>query len=147
MSGRSDDAKEAKDIVYTGKEPFEKFDRQVNRWARRRFKGLHGHIWVGWTPMIVEMNSVQRCREIWRCLLKVSPKYATEAWKNEEEYSVERAKEWWSEAQLDLYEYLDEHTDGDANDRLAIDGVFERHKMMLELQGGRQGQRHQAQAA
>ena len=31
MSGRSDDAKEAKDIVYTGKEqPFEKFDRQVN---------------------------------------------------------------------------------------------------------------------
>ena len=40
MSGRSDDAKEAKDIVYTGKEPFEKFDRQVNRWARRRFKGL-----------------------------------------------------------------------------------------------------------
>ena len=73
MSGRSDDAKEAKDIVYTGKEPFEKFDRQVNRWARRRFKGLHGHIWVGWTPMIVEMNSVQRCREIWRCLLKVSP--------------------------------------------------------------------------
>ena len=91
MSGRNDDAKEAKDIVYTGKEPFEKFDRQVNRWARRRFKGLHGHIWVGWTPMIVEMNSVQRCREIWRCLLKVSPKYATEAWKNEEEYSVEQS--------------------------------------------------------
>ena len=28
MSGRSDDAKEARDMVYTGKEPFEKFDRQ-----------------------------------------------------------------------------------------------------------------------
>ena len=40
MSGRSDDAKEAKDIVYTGKEPFEKFDRQVNRWARRQIHAL-----------------------------------------------------------------------------------------------------------
>ena len=34
-------------IVYTGKEDFDKFDRQVSRWARRRFKGLHGKIWVG----------------------------------------------------------------------------------------------------
>ena len=42
MSGRNGDAKEAKDIVYTGKEPFEKFDRQVNRWARRRFKASTG---------------------------------------------------------------------------------------------------------
>ena len=44
MSGRSDDAKEAKDIVYTGKEPFEKFDRQVNRWARRRFKAAEAFL-------------------------------------------------------------------------------------------------------
>ena len=35
----SERREEVKDICYTGKEPFDKFDRQVNRWARRRFKG------------------------------------------------------------------------------------------------------------
>ena len=33
MSGS---AKEVKDTIYTGKEPFDKFDRQVSRWAARR---------------------------------------------------------------------------------------------------------------
>ena len=84
MSGRSDDAKEAKDIVYTGKEPFEKFDRQVNRWARRRFKGLHGHIYLGGLDAddrrdeqraavprgSVAMSLEQRCRSL--CLLAAS---------------------------------------------------------------------------
>ena len=40
----SERREEVKDVIYTGKEPFDKFDRQVSRWARRRFKGLHGHI-------------------------------------------------------------------------------------------------------
>ena len=114
----SERREEVKDVIYTGKEPFDKFDRQVSRWARRRFKGLHGSIWKGWTPKITESNHVRRCREIYRCLLKVSPKLAVEAWKDESQYTKERAKEWWAEAQLGLYEYLDEVTDGDANDRL-----------------------------
>ena len=58
-------------IVYTGKEDFDKFDRQVSRWARRRFKGLHGKIWVGWTPKITERRHMVNCRQIYRCLLLV----------------------------------------------------------------------------
>ena len=50
----SERREEVKDVIYTGKEPFEKFDRQVSRWARRRFKGLHGSIWKGWTDLCGE---------------------------------------------------------------------------------------------
>ena len=38
----SERREEVKDVIYTGKEPFDKFDRQVSRWARRRFKGRRG---------------------------------------------------------------------------------------------------------
>ena len=144
----SERREEVKDVIYTGKEPFDKFDRQVSRWARRRFKGLHGSIWTGWTPKITESNHVRRCREIYRCLLKVSPKLAVEAWKDESQYTKERAKDWWTEAQLDLYEYLDEVTDGDANDRLnelkeAADLKLVRNFFMKEYAGASSEELHE----
>ena len=60
----SERVKEVADLCYEGEDGlFDRFDRQVKRWARRRFKGLHGRIWTGFTPEINERNHIRRCRE------------------------------------------------------------------------------------
>ena len=49
---------EAKEL-YTGAEDFDKFDRKVQRWARRRCKGLQSKVWLGWSPEITEPQEAQ----------------------------------------------------------------------------------------
>jgi hypothetical protein len=129
--------KTSNELVYAGEDitHWFKLDRQVKRWARKKFGDIGEKLWKG-SMMTLTQATVGVCANevYWYMVENKSLKDANMFWSWNTFWTVAYQQSWREKAMSDLVDYVESHTDGKALKFVTELAVADRFKIRAKMQ-------------